>query len=80
MAKINVSNLNPVGSDLFFDSENYISELSDNELGTINGGIAASSVPPTVTPSVPPSVPPPVPQPLTDTERGIGIRKGALLN
>ena len=52
MAKINVSNLHPVGSDLFFDSENYISELSDNELGTINGGIAT---PPTVT------------QPLTQT-------------
>ena len=42
MAKINVSNLNPVGSDLFFDSENYISELSDNELGTINGGFSLS--------------------------------------
>ena len=75
MAKINVSNLHPVGSDLFFDSENYISELSDNELGTINGGIAASSVPPTATPPVPP----PVTQPLTDTERGIGIKKGILL-
>ena len=42
MAKINVSNLHPVGSDLFFDSENYISELSDNELGTINGGFSMS--------------------------------------
>ena len=76
MAKINVSNLHPVGSDLFSDSENYISELSDNELGTINGGIAASSVPPTVTPPVPPTVT----QPLTATERGIGIGKGILLN
>ena len=74
MAKINVSNLHPVGSDLFSDSENYISELSDNELGTINGGIAASSVPPTITPPIPL----PVTQPLTDTERGIGIRKGIL--
>jgi hypothetical protein len=50
MAKINVSNLHPVGSDLFSDSENYISELSDNELGTINGGLgnfsAFCTVPP----------------------------------
>ena len=65
MAKINVSNLHPVGSDLFFDSENYISELSDNELGTINGGVnggVASSDPPPVTqPVEPPVVPPVVP-------------------
>jgi hypothetical protein len=57
MAKINVSNLHPVGSDLFFDSENYISELSDNELGTINGGIAT---PPPVTQPVEPPVTQPV--------------------
>ena len=57
MAKINVSNLNPVGFDLFSDSENYISELSDNELGTINGGVnggVASSDPPPVTQPVEP--------------------------
>ena len=63
MAKINVSNLHPVGSDLFSDSENYISELSDNELGTINGGIAASSAPPPVTQPVEPPVVPPVAPP-----------------
>jgi len=44
MAEINVSNLHPVGSDLFSDSENYISELNDNEVGTINGGLVNVSV------------------------------------
>jgi hypothetical protein len=67
MAKINVSNLHPVGSDLFSDSENYISELSDNELGTINGGFSMFC---TVT----------VPPPLTFTERDIETFTGILLN
>jgi hypothetical protein len=53
MAKINVPNLHPVGSDLFFDSENYISELSDNELGTINNGfVSIGSILCTVAPPV----------------------------
>jgi len=38
MAKINVSNLHPVGFDLFSDSENYMSELSEREFDSINGG------------------------------------------
>ena len=38
MASINISELRPVGSDLFSDSESYISELSEGELG-IQGGL-----------------------------------------
>jgi hypothetical protein len=39
MASIRISNLYPVGSDLFKDSENFMDELVDNELSSINGGI-----------------------------------------
>lgn len=38
MATINVSNLYPAGYELFSDSNNFMSELSDNEFGQINGG------------------------------------------
>ena len=40
MATINISDLRPAGSDLFSDSEGYMSELGDNELEDIYGGIA----------------------------------------
>lgn len=39
MASIKISNLYPAGSELFKDSENFMTELVDNELGSINGGI-----------------------------------------
>ncbi|MEH2117229.1 hypothetical protein [Nostoc sp.] len=38
MATINISDLRPAGSDLFSDSESYMSELGDNELVKVNGG------------------------------------------
>lgn len=38
MANIAISELNPVGFDLFSDSESYMVDLSDNEL-TTSGGI-----------------------------------------
>lgn len=40
MATIKISELNPIGSELFSDSESYIEELSEVELDTlnINGG------------------------------------------
>lgn len=39
MASIKISNLYPAGSELFKDSENFMTELVDSELGNINGGI-----------------------------------------
>lgn len=39
MASIKISNLCPAGSELFEDSESFMTELVDNELGSINGGI-----------------------------------------
>ena len=39
MASIQISNLYPVGSELFKDSESFMNELVDNELSSINGGI-----------------------------------------
>ncbi|BAZ12490.1 hypothetical protein NIES4071_43210 [Calothrix sp. NIES-4071] len=44
MATINISDLRPTGSELFSDSEGYMSELSDNELISVNGGILTSPV------------------------------------
>lgn len=38
MANIAISDLRPTGSDLFFDSESYMKDLSDGELN-IQGGI-----------------------------------------
>jgi lactobin A/cerein 7B family class IIb bacteriocin len=38
MASITVSNLRPIGSDLFMDSESFMDALTDNELAEINGG------------------------------------------
>jgi hypothetical protein len=46
MAKINVSNLHPVGFDLFSDSENYMSELSEREFDSINGGATPTTASP----------------------------------
>jgi hypothetical protein len=37
MPSINISDLRPVGSELFEDSENFIYELTDNELVFVQG-------------------------------------------
>jgi len=44
VATINISDLRPTGADLFSDSEGYMNDLSDSELGTVNGGILTSPV------------------------------------
>ncbi|MBW4500513.1 MAG: hypothetical protein KME57_13360 [Scytonema hyalinum WJT4-NPBG1] len=44
MATINISDLRPTGSELFSDSEGYMSELGDSELDIVNGGILTSPV------------------------------------
>ena len=38
MASINISDLNTAGSDLFKDSESFMNDLVDGELGDIKGG------------------------------------------
>ncbi len=38
MSFIQISELRPVGSELFQDSESYLQELSSQEIGTIEGG------------------------------------------
>lgn len=38
MSTIKISDLCPTGSELFSDSESYMSELGDSELNIINGG------------------------------------------
>ena len=39
MANIIISELRPAGSDLFNDSESFMSDLTDQDTGTIIGGI-----------------------------------------
>jgi hypothetical protein len=38
MANIVISELRPAGSDLFMDSESYLTDLTDNELHMTQGG------------------------------------------
>ncbi|WP_019499240.1 hypothetical protein [Pseudanabaena sp. PCC 6802] len=45
MANIDISELNISGSDLFDDTETYLQELSEEELG-IQGGIIDGCIPP----------------------------------
>ncbi|MDJ0590124.1 MAG: hypothetical protein QNJ72_09040 [Pleurocapsa sp. MO_226.B13] len=39
MSKIQLSELNPAGSELFEDSENFMNELNDEEMGNVVGGL-----------------------------------------
>ena len=39
MAVISISNLNVAGSDLFMDSESFMSDLTEQELAGTNGGL-----------------------------------------
>lgn len=44
MAQLKLSELSPVGSDLFRDSETFLEELSDHELDFVTGGDSVESV------------------------------------
>ncbi|MDZ8186038.1 MAG: hypothetical protein RMX96_14445 [Nostoc sp. ChiSLP02] len=48
MATIKIHDLSPAGSELFQDSESFLNELTDAELG-VHGGRAAESVTVTIT-------------------------------
>ncbi|MDZ8109386.1 MAG: hypothetical protein RM338_27675 [Nostoc sp. DedQUE12a] len=48
MATIKIDDLSPAGSELFQDSESFLNELTDEELG-VNGGLRIASVTVTVT-------------------------------
>ncbi|AOX00284.1 hypothetical protein BJP34_13195 [Moorena producens PAL-8-15-08-1] len=39
MAKITISELHPAGFELFCDTENFMIDLSEDELNGVNGGI-----------------------------------------
>ncbi|MBC1236967.1 hypothetical protein VF14_33350 [Nostoc linckia z18] len=47
MATIKIHDLSPAGSELFQDSESFLNELTDAELG-VHGGLRAESVSVTV--------------------------------
>jgi len=38
MATINISDLRPAGSELFYDSETFMTDLVNSELGEVFGG------------------------------------------
>jgi hypothetical protein len=44
MATIKISDLHPTGADLFQDSENYLNELTDEELDLTQGGRTGSVI------------------------------------
>lgn len=39
MATIKISDLTPVGSEFFVDSESYLNELTDDEFNMTKGGV-----------------------------------------
>lgn len=39
MANITISELRPAGSELFQDSESFLNELGEREMGSVIGGI-----------------------------------------
>ena len=45
MSTIAILNLNPVGSDLFSDSETFITDLADADTLQLQGGSTSSSTP-----------------------------------
>lgn len=69
MAIIHISNLYPVGSELFKDSENFMSELVKSELSSINGGRQTPTPysplchPTLLSPYCKPGLPRPIPTP-----------------
>lgn len=44
MANITITDLHPVGSDLFMDSESFMNELSDAEINGTKGGISTVGI------------------------------------
>jgi len=44
MANIKVNDIKSAGSDLFSDSESYLTELSETELNTTTGGSLLSAI------------------------------------
>lgn len=45
MATITISNLHPVGFNLFADFETFVTDLSDAEMTQLHGGSTSSSTP-----------------------------------
>lgn len=41
MSTINISDLCPTGSELFSDSESFMNDLVDGEIGAIQGGFSS---------------------------------------
>lgn len=44
MANITISDLRPAGSELFDDSENYLNDLTDDELNMTQGGYSPVAI------------------------------------
>jgi bacteriocin-like protein len=46
MATIKIDNLIPTGAELFFDSESFMEELSNDELMAVLGGVSKPEIKP----------------------------------
>ena len=44
MSSIKINDIAPAGADLLLDSEGYLDDLTDNELGSVNGQTLTLSV------------------------------------
>ena len=44
MASIKINNLQPAGTDLFNDSQNYLNELNNQELELVHGGCISRTI------------------------------------
>ncbi|WP_193200058.1 hypothetical protein [Nostoc sp. MG11] len=44
MANIEINNLHSAGSELFQDSESFLNELSDREIGGVQGGLTLDTL------------------------------------
>lgn len=49
MSSIKVNDLSPAGSELFQDDESFMNELTNDELGSVQGGLLSLTLTLTVT-------------------------------
>ncbi|MEA5516746.1 hypothetical protein [Nodularia sp. UHCC 0506] len=79
---IKISNLNPTGSELFSDSENYLTELTDEELNLTGGiiiGLSTTNPFPTLSLPVRPTIPTFPTRPFPSIGRSIGFTRPIIL-
>jgi hypothetical protein len=67
MASIKIFNLYPAGSELFKDSESFMTDLIDDELGNVTSGAGILPYSPWCAPIYSPRCKPSLPRPIPTT-------------